>query len=269
MSFYSTWLFTIVNDLQEINWPRQKLESPLPWTSAALQLKRPGTTACLPVNLLELHCWVSLHPAPQQAELHLIWMKLQTSQFSCQLFQKQCHFLQHPVISFTLSTDFASVPEANLFWGYRLFPSGFRRATHLKSRTGLNHRLQPPSSEGVHLQHSLTTYERKMQTRDQHWRFQHFSENYPYSNAFKQITSENRNTTAIKPNLMSSSKRSQAISAGRTLLSIPELRQLIPARALLWTRWRQEAAAFHIPKQKPSSDCWDKEEFFCCEYITV
>lgn len=102
----------------------------------------------------------------------------------------------------------------------------------------------------------------KMQTRDQCWRFQRFSENHPYSDAFKQITSENQNTAAIKPDLMSSSKRSRAISAGRTLLSIPELRQLIPARALLRTHRRQEAAAFHIPKQKPTSDRWDKEEIF-------
>lgn len=195
-------------------------------------------------------------------------MKLQTSWFSCQLFQKQCHFLQHPVISLAISTDSAPVPEANLFWGYRLFPSGFRRATHLKSRTGLNHRLQEPSSEGVHLQHHHISYKRKTQTRSA-WRFRCFSESDPYSNAFKQITSENRNTTAIKPNLMSSSKRSRAISAGRTLLSVPELWQLIPARALLRTHRRQEAAAFHIPEQKPSSDRWDKEEIFCCGYITV
>lgn len=138
MSFYSIWLFTIVNKKSTDQGKNQR--ACLPWnrtpcpgqgTTAALQLKQPGTTVPLPVNLLELHCWTSLRPALQQPELNLIWMILQTSWFSCQLFQKRCHFLQHPVISLTISTDFASVPEANLFWGYRLFPSGFRRATHL------------------------------------------------------------------------------------------------------------------------------------------
>lgn len=47
-------------------------------------------------------------------------------------------------------------------------------------------------------------------------------------------------------------------------MSIPELRQFIPAKAQ-----SREAASFHIAKQKPSSDRWDEEELLllgihCC-----
>lgn len=57
------------------------------------------------------------------------------------------------------------------------------------------------------------------------------------------------------------------ISAGTALLSIPELWQCTPARALLHTHQRQQAVPLHSSKPKPNSDCWDEEEIFVVDIL--